>query len=58
MKNCNCDPKSMSELCVKCQMEYNEWLETVELAADFDAHLEAIEMGLQALEDKGFCNEN
>jgi hypothetical protein len=57
MKKCNCDPKSMNELCVKCQMEYNEWLETVEQAADFDAHLEAIEMGLQSLEDRGFCNE-
>ena len=58
MVACNCDPKNPNELCVKCQMEYNEWLDTVEAAAELEAHLEAIEMGLQSLEDRGWCNEN
>jgi len=54
-KLCNCS--SPNELCQRCQMDYEQWLDTVEAAGDADAHLEAIEMGLQALEDKGFCNE-
>jgi hypothetical protein len=59
MAKCQCNPKSPNELCLKCQMEYNDYLDAVEASGDADAHLEAIEMGLQQLEDEGmrFHNE-
>jgi hypothetical protein len=51
---CKCkEVHSCDDLCESCKSDYLAWLESVEASADADAHLEAIEMGLQKLEDEG-----